>query len=176
MSPFCIACEMILAMLSNLLWSRSLMALCFSCFKVKVLKVFRVVTVARERIRLVPLKAMPTSRPTPLENAAIKIPPVITVNVIRSVSTMPVIVLNHLFFFFGNPFTNFNFIKQICLNFSQLSKRYVYGSCGCRRVYIWINFACCFIVAYAHSLFNIWRYNVLGITSLLFSSSILKSS
>ena len=76
------------------------MALCFPCFKVKVLKVFRVVTVARERIRLVPLKAMPTSRPTPLENAAIKIPPVITADVIRSVSTMPVIVLNHLFFFF----------------------------------------------------------------------------
>ena len=51
-------------------------------------------TVARERIRLVPFKAMPTGRPTPLANAAIVIPPVITVDVIIPVSTMPVIVLN----------------------------------------------------------------------------------
>ena len=50
--------------------------------------------VARERSRLVPLKTMPTGRPTPLAKAAIEIPPVITVDVIRPVSTMPVIVLN----------------------------------------------------------------------------------
>ena len=50
-------------------------------------------TVARERSRLVPLKAMPTGRLTPLANAAIEIPPVITVDVIRPVSPMPVIVL-----------------------------------------------------------------------------------
>ena len=63
---------------SNLLWASSLMESCFSCFTVEVLKDFRVVTVARERSRLVPLKAMPTGRPTPLANAAIEIPPVIT--------------------------------------------------------------------------------------------------
>ena len=64
-------------------------------------------TVAREGSMLVPLTAMPTGRPTPLANAAMEIPPVITVDVIRPVSTMPVIVSFH---FFGNPFTNFNFI------------------------------------------------------------------
>ena len=98
MSPSCIACEIILAMLSNLLWASSLMASCFSCFTVKVLKDFRVMTIARERSRLVPLKATPTGRPTPLANAAIEIPPVITVDVIRPVSTMPVIVLNRFIF------------------------------------------------------------------------------
>ena len=55
-SPSCVACEMILAMLSNLLWARSLMELCFSCFTVKVLKDFRVMTVASERSRLARLR------------------------------------------------------------------------------------------------------------------------
>ena len=74
------------------------MASCFSCFTVKVLKDFRVITVARERTRLAPLKAMPTSRATPLANAAIEIPPVITVDGIRPVSMMPLIVLNRFSF------------------------------------------------------------------------------
>ena len=39
--------------------------------------------VARERSRLVPLKAIPTGNPTPLANAAMLIPPVTTVDVIR---------------------------------------------------------------------------------------------
>ena len=56
---------------------------CFSCFAVKVLKDFHVMTVARERIRLVPLKAMPTGNPTPQANAEIEIRSVITVDVIR---------------------------------------------------------------------------------------------
>ena len=51
-------------------------------------------TVARERSKLVPLKAIATGNPTPLANAAIDIPSVITVDVIRPVSTIPVIVLN----------------------------------------------------------------------------------
>ena len=63
-SPSCIACEMILAMLSNLLQASSLMASSFSCFTVKFLKDVRVMTVTSEGSRLVPLKAMPTSRPT----------------------------------------------------------------------------------------------------------------
>ena len=74
------------------------MALCFSCFTVKVLKDLRVMTVAREGSRLSPLKAMPTGRPTPLANAAIEIPPKITVDVIRPMSTMHMIVLNHFSF------------------------------------------------------------------------------
>ena len=70
-------------------------------FFVKCLK-----AVARQRSSLVPLKAIPAGNPTPLANAAIEIPPVITVDGIRPVSTIPVIVLNH-FMFFGNLFTNF---------------------------------------------------------------------
>ena len=54
--------------------------------------------VARERSRLVALKAMPTGNPTPLANAAVEIPPVITVDVIRPVSTIPVILLNRFIF------------------------------------------------------------------------------
>ena len=117
-SSSCIAYEMVLAMPTDLLWVSSLMASCFSCFTVKVLNDFRVMTVARERSRLFPLKAMSTGRATPLANAAIEVLPVITVDVIRPVSAMPVIVLNH-FIFFSNLLKNFNFIKQICLNFSQ---------------------------------------------------------
>ena len=117
---------MILAMLSNLLCASSLMASCFSCFTVKVLKDIRVMNVARERSRLVPLKAMPTGRPTPLANAAIEISPVITVDVIRPVSTMPVIVLNRFIFFWQSVhelqfrqvnMAQFQFFKAICLWF-----------------------------------------------------------
>ena len=84
--------------MSNLLWASSLMAPCFSCFTVKILKDFRVMTVARERSRLVPLRVIPTGSPKSLANAAIEIPPVITADVIRRVATMPVIVLDHFFF------------------------------------------------------------------------------
>ena len=65
---------------------------------VKVLKDFRVMNFARERSKLVPLKAMPTGRPTLLANAAMEILPVITVDVIRLVSTIPAIVLNRFIF------------------------------------------------------------------------------
>ena len=64
----------------------------------EILKDFRVMAVARERSRLVPLKAIPTGNPTPLANAAIEISPVITVDVIRPVSTIPVIALNRFIF------------------------------------------------------------------------------
>ena len=94
---------------------------CFSCFTVKVLKDLRVMTVARERSRLVPLKAMPTGRSTPLPNSAIEIPPVINFDVIRPVSTMPVIVLNHFIFFWQS-------VDEF-VNASQFFKRYVCGSC-----------------------------------------------
>ena len=50
---------------------------------VKVLKDFRVMTVAKEKSRLVLLRVMPRGRPTPLANAALEIPSVITVDVIR---------------------------------------------------------------------------------------------
>ena len=48
---------------------------------------------------LVTPKAIPTGNPTPLANGVVETPPVITVDVIRLVSTMPVIVLNCFFFF-----------------------------------------------------------------------------
>ena len=48
----CIACEMILAILSNLAWTSSLIASCFSCFTVKLLKDFCVIAVARERSKV----------------------------------------------------------------------------------------------------------------------------
>ena len=86
-------------------------------------------TVGRERSRLVPLKAMPTGRPTPLATTAIEIPSVITVDVIRSVSTMPVIVLNRFIFLTIRSRTSISSRKYaaIPLNFS---KRYVCDSCG----------------------------------------------
>ena len=127
-SPSCISCEMILTMLHNLLCASSLMALCFSCFTVKVLKHLRVMTVARERSRLSSLKAMPTGRPTPLANAATEIPPKITVDVIRPMSTMHVIVLNHFNFLAIRLRTSVSSSKytSISVNFF---KRYVCGSC-----------------------------------------------
>ena len=54
--------------------------------------------IARERGRFVPPKAIPTGNRTRLSNAAMLIPPVVTVDVIRPVSTMPVIVLNRFIF------------------------------------------------------------------------------
>ena len=48
-SSSCIACKMILAVLSNLLWASSLIASCFSCFTMKILKDFCVMTVTREK-------------------------------------------------------------------------------------------------------------------------------
>ena len=60
-SPSCIACEMILDMLFNLVWASSLIELCFSCFTVKILKDFHWIAVAGERSRLVPLKQIANS-------------------------------------------------------------------------------------------------------------------
>ena len=96
---------------------------------VKVLKDFRVITVERERSRLVPLKAMPTGRSTPLANAAIEIPPVITVDVIRPVSTMPVIVLNRFIFLAIRSRTLISSRKNVSISVNFF-KQYVCGSCG----------------------------------------------
>ena len=105
------------------------MASCFCCFTVKVLKDLCVMTVAREGSMLVPLTAMPTGRPTPLANAAMEIPPVITVDVIRPVSMIPVIVLNRYIFLAIRSQTSISSNKygSISVNFF---KRYVCGSCG----------------------------------------------
>ena len=48
-SPSCIACEMILAMLSNLLWASSLVELCFPWAEIEVLRYLHVAGVIREK-------------------------------------------------------------------------------------------------------------------------------
>ena len=128
-SPSCIACEMILAMLCNLLCASSLMASCFSCFTVKVLKDFRVMTVARERSRLVSLRAIKTDRATPLANAAIEIPPVVNFDVIKPVFTVLVIILNRVIFLAIRSRTSISSSRyaSISVNFF---KRYFCSSCG----------------------------------------------
>ena len=120
---------MILAMLSNLPWASSLIASCFSYFTVKILKDFRVMAVARERNRLVHLKAIPTGNPTPLANVAIDIPPVITVDVIRPVSTIPVIVLNRFIFLAICSRTSISLRKYASISLN-LFNRYDCGSYG----------------------------------------------
>ena len=82
--------------------------------------------VARERSRLAPLKAIPTGNPTPLTNAAILIPPVITVDIIRPVSTIPVIVLNHFIFFSTN-------LRKYASILLSLFDRNDCGSCDAER-------------------------------------------
>ena len=51
-----------------------------------------------EKSRLIPLNAIPTGKPTPLANAEIETPPVITVDVIRLISTMLVNLWNRYIF------------------------------------------------------------------------------
>ena len=83
---------------------------------------------ARERSRLVPLKAMLTGNPTPLSNAAIEIP-VITIDVIRAVSTMHVIVLNRFIFLVTRSRASIS--SKINASISDnLFKRYACGFCG----------------------------------------------
>ena len=112
-----ITCEILSAILSNLLRVGSLITSCFSCFTANVLNGFHLIAGAREQIRLVSLNAIPTGRLIPLANAVVESPPVIVVDVVRPVSRMLVIVLNRLIYF-CQQFTTVNFIKQICLYFS----------------------------------------------------------
>ena len=124
-SPFYIVCEMIMALLSNLLWASSLMESCFSRFMVKVLKYFHVMTVTRERSRLVPLKTIPKGRSTPLANAVIEIPLVITVDVIRPLFTMALIVLNGFIFLAILSRTSVSSSKYASISVNFLSDMFV---------------------------------------------------
>ena len=85
--------------------------------------------VARERSRLVPLKKIPTGNPRPLANVAMLIPPLMTVGVIRPVSTMPVIVLNRFIYFEICSRTSISSRKNASV-LVNLFIRYVCGSCG----------------------------------------------
>ena len=78
-------------------------------------------------IVVVPLKVMPTGRPTRLANAAIEILPVITDNVNSSVTTIPVIVLNHFIFFASRSQTSISSRKNALISVNFF-KWYVCGS------------------------------------------------
>ena len=105
----------------GLLWANSIMALYFPCFTVWLLENFRVATVKRERTIPNLHKAAPTGRPAPLANAEIEAPPAITAEVIKPVSTIPMIAFNRFFFFASHLRTS------ISVNFFN---QYVCGSCG----------------------------------------------
>ena len=83
-----IACGIILAMLLNLISASSLIASCYSCFMITILKDFCVTAVARKKPRLILFNTIPTRRPTPIANKVMGIPPVITFDVIRPISTV----------------------------------------------------------------------------------------
>ena len=91
-------------MLSNLTWASGLIALCFPCFTVKDLEDFRMAIVERER--KLP-QAAPTGRPTLLANAAMEVSPVIADNIIRPVSTIPMIL--YKVFDLRGGYNNINF-------------------------------------------------------------------
>ena len=82
-------------------------------------------TAARERISLVPLKAMSTGRRAQLANVAIESPPVITVDVIEPVSTIPVIVLNRFIFLAILSRTSILSRKNASISVSFLSDMFV---------------------------------------------------
>ena len=85
--------------------------------------------VARERSSVVPLKALPTSNPTPLANTTMEITPVINVDVVRPASTIPVIVLNRFIFLTIFSRTSISSRKNAAIS-DNLLNRYDCGSCG----------------------------------------------
>ena len=99
----------------------SLFASCFSYFTVNISKDFCVMAVAKEKSRLVLLNVVPTSRPAPLANAAVEIPPVITVGVIRPISTMLAIALSHFMFFASHSRTWISCRKYASISVNFLS-------------------------------------------------------
>ena len=121
-----IACEMISAMLSILAWVSSLIASCFLCYTVNTLKCIYVITVAREKSRLVLLSAVRTSKLTPFVNAAIKTPSVINATVVRHVSSTPVID------WFVSFFASLSKISILLRKYTSIwfFKWFVSGSCG----------------------------------------------
>ena len=134
MSLSCIACEMISAMLFDLLWASSIMASCFPCFTVWLLENFRLATVKRKRTTPSTPKEAPTGRPTPLANAGMEASPAITSEVIKPVSTISMIVFNRLFFFAYRLRASILSRKNASISVNFFN-RYVCGSCdaeGCK--------------------------------------------
>ena len=130
-------------------------------------------TIVWKRRRLVPLKVIPTGRPTPLENAVIETPPVMTVNLIRPVSMIPVIVLNRFIFFASHSRTSIWSSRYASISVNFLSDMFLVLVVPLGLSLDKFCLLHCRICS--RSLFDSWRFNVLGMTLLLFSSSILKS-
>ena len=115
MSPSCIVCEMISAMLSKLFWASSMMASCLPCFTIWSPENFRVATVKRERTTPSLPKAAPTGRQALLANDGIETIPAITAKEIKSVSTIPMTVFNWELFCFFHCLFIYLFIFASCL-------------------------------------------------------------
>ena len=90
----------------------------FFCFLVNILKTFSVIAVSREG------NAIPTGRPTPLENGTMETSPLSTVDVIRPILTKLVIVLIRAIIFVG-VWQNSTSSSRFSLSFF---KWYAFGS------------------------------------------------
>ena len=128
-SPSSIACEMVLAMLSNLPWASTLMESCFSRATIEASRYFRMAGVTREKSRLALPKATPKGSPTPLASAAMDIPLVSTADVIRPVSAMLNIVMDCLIFLAFCSHFSISLRKNASIS-NNLFNQYVCDSCG----------------------------------------------
>lgn len=149
-----LSCEMISTLLSNLLGASSLTESCFYCFTVNILKYICVRAAARKKSRLVPFNAVPTSRPTPITNAAIETPPVMTVDVMRPVSTM-LVVASNCFTFFARSSQTSLWSSKNSLIWVILFEWYACSACGVvgfRSGKILLS-----LLLYIHGLFDRWR-------------------
>ena len=127
--PSCTACEIIMAMLSNLPWAGSLMKSCFSQTTIEDLRYFRVAGIITEKSRLALSKAIPSGSPTPLASAAMDVPPVSTVDVIRSVSAMLNIIMDCLILLAFCSHFLISLRKNASIS-DNLFNRYVCDYCG----------------------------------------------
>ena len=114
MVPCWIGCEMIWAMLCNLLWASSLIAPCYSCSIAS--KDFYIITATIKKIEQFQLITSQEEGWQPF--ATMETALVITDVLISPVCIMFMITLKH-FIFFCQRFKNLSFIKKINLNFSQ---------------------------------------------------------
>ena len=135
------------------------------------MKNFCVATVKKERTTPNPPKTAPLGRPTLMANAGIEALPVIVADVIKPASTMRVAVFNRFFFLASDLRASISSRKNASISVNFLIDMFVVLVVlkGLNLGKFWFH---CRIYSL---LFNSWRQNVLGITSLLFSSSILKS-
>ena len=96
--PSCIACEMILAMLSNLPLGKQLNEIVFSLGHYRDFKIFSCGGCHKGKGRLTLPKAILTGSSTPLANTAMDIPPVSTIDVSRLMSLMLNIAMDRSIF------------------------------------------------------------------------------